>query len=87
MIILCIIIGGGIALALRKPVVILATAFSGASMLINGAEIIAPEIFTNIFGTTEIIPFIVWLVLGLAGSAWQFSQSVEWRSSTELVDA
>jgi len=84
-IVLCIIIGGGIALGLRKPVVILATAFSGASMLIYSAEILAPALFSSLIGDARPLLFGIWLGLGLIGSVWQFSQSAEWRSSTELV--
>lgn len=78
---------GLIALLLRKPIVIIGTAFTGASAVLAGVNLLAPDLAIldrTAGGTNGVIAFVIWVVLGLLGTLWQFSRSARWRASDAL---
>lgn len=79
------IIGGSIAAALRKPAVILGTAFIGAGIAVYGVWSV---LGFNLPSADGFVPRgsqqAVWLILGLMGAAVQWAQSREWRAEEDM---
>lgn len=95
-IIILAVVVGIIALILQRAVLILATAFSGAWLVVSGAAALitgTEPAFTNVFqraaeGTTNTYSLIViaaWLVLGIAGTIVQFAMTREVAADATAV--
>lgn len=79
-------LGGALAAALKKPAVILGTAFIGASLVMYGADAIFG---LGIASSGEaIVPggavFGIWLLLAVTGAFVQYQQSEAWRTREDF---
>lgn len=82
--------GGGLALALEKPIIVLISSFSGALMLVLGCLfVLDAERFAPLwFEAVHFLPYpalLGFLVLGIAGVVFQFGGVKGLRKEWEIV--
>lgn len=82
------LIGGLMGFAARKPLVVIATAFSGAGMMTYAVHLAFPEL--GLFdpeaeGITRLFGFLIVFAIGVIGVAWQASRTKSWLDSDNLV--
>lgn len=85
------VIGALITLAVFDPYIIIASAFGGAGLAMDGVHLIFG--FTGILDRTAIadgamMPLVIWIVAATIGMAWQFKNLARWavRAGAVTVD-
>lgn len=78
------VIGTGITLAVFDAFIIIASAFGGTGLAMDGLHIIFP--FMEILDRTTIangalVPLVTWIVAGAVGMGWQFMNIERWTST------
>lgn len=84
-----IAIGVLLSFILKKPLVIVATAFFGATLVLASGQILFPNVDmldrTRSEGAEQLIAVGIWVALGLLGLFWQYRRSHEWRHSGDPI--
>jgi len=75
------VVGALITLAVFDPYIIIASAFGGAGLAMDGAHLIFG--FTGILDRTAIaegamLPLVIWIVAGTVAMGWQFKNIARW---------
>lgn len=75
------IVGALLTLVFFDPFIIFATAFAGASLIMDGLFIIIPQL--DMLDRTQIqsgqfLPTVIWIVLAAVGLGWQFMNISKW---------
>src|SRR6185295_17355153 len=70
-----LIVGGLVALLLNKWIIVVSTAFNGAAIILYGVSLLIPGLIMvdprNIVRIQSPFILLIWLVLGIAGFAYQ----------------
>jgi hypothetical protein len=79
------VIGALITLAVFDPYIIIASAFGGAGLAMDGVHLIFG--YTGILDRTAIadgalMPLVIWIVAGTVAMAWQFKNLARWAVRT-----
>ncbi len=82
------VIGGLITLAVFDPYIIVASAFGGAGLAMDGLHLIFRSV--GILDRTAIadgamLPLVIWMVAGSVGMGWQFKNIARWTVNTGLA--
>jgi hypothetical protein len=82
------VIGALITLAVFDPYIIVASAFGGAGLAMDGSHLIFRSF--GILDRTEIadgamLPLVIWIVAGTVGMGWQFKNIARWTVRTGLA--
>ena len=82
------VVGAVITLAVFDVFIVVAAAFGGAGLAMDGLHLILPGLnFVDRLaiadGTT--LPLIVWVVAGTVGMAWQFKNIERWTSAVQQL--
>lgn len=74
------IVGALITLVLFDPFIIIASAFGGAGLVMDGVYLLFSFDFLNRndIQQGEILPIVIWVVLGAVGLGWQFANLQKW---------
>lgn len=71
-IVIGVIIGAAVAFALKKWMIVIGTAFSGASSIIYGAGLLIPTISVLERRGNPVLMAVVWLLIGIIGVVVQY---------------
>jgi len=78
------VVGGLLIAILYLPLIIVGTSFAGAALVMDGVNLILPGLIffdRTTIETGNIWPWIIWLVIGVVGSAWQFTNIAKWAEA------
>jgi hypothetical protein len=77
-------IGAGITLAVFDSFIIIAAAFGGAGLVMDGLHMVSPStafVDRTTLADGAIAPLIIWVVIGAIGMGWQFRNLERWASA------
>ena len=80
------VIGAGITLAVFDGFIIIASAFGGAGLAMDGVHLIFRSldiVDRTSIGDGAIAPLVLWMVLGAAATAWQFKNIERWTRNVQ----
>ena len=80
------VIGAGITLAVFDGFIVIASALGGAGLAMDGVHLIFRSlgiVDRTSIGDGAIAPLIVWIVLGAAATAWQFTNIERWTRNVQ----
>lgn len=83
--VVCAVIGAGIALAVFDAFIIVSSAIGGAGLLMDGVHLIFQSIGAldrAAIASGAITPLIIWLVLSGIAMGWQFMNIERWTGNT-----
>ena len=80
------VIGAGITLAVFDGFIIITSALGGAGLAMDGVHLIFRSlgfVDRTSIGDGAIAPLVIWMVLGAAATAWQFTNIERWTRNVQ----
>jgi hypothetical protein len=76
--------GALLALWIFDPLIVIASAFAGAALVMDGAFLLLPGLGlldrNQVFWRQGWLPLLVWIAITAAGSVWQFANLRKWST-------